>query len=138
MKICSGAARHIWTSGRKESLMTTPWRTKVEAGADMFLMPSRYETFGLNQMYSLKYGTVAIVRAPADWTTASSRSTCEARGQDRVQVQGNIPGKLCCLRCGRPCIITWMSGSGSDPVEWNGEGFFVEEAGRRSMRSCTK
>jgi starch synthase len=36
---------------------------KVEAGADMFLMPSRYEPSGLNQLYSLKYGTVPIVRA---------------------------------------------------------------------------
>jgi starch synthase len=36
---------------------------KVEAGADMFLMPSHYEPCGLNQIYSLKYGTVPIVRA---------------------------------------------------------------------------
>lgn len=34
----------------------------VEAGADMFLMPSAYEPCGLNQMYSLKYGTIPIVR----------------------------------------------------------------------------
>ena len=36
---------------------------KIEAGCDMFLMPSRYEPCGLNQIYSLKYGTIPIVRA---------------------------------------------------------------------------
>ena len=34
----------------------------IEAGCDMFIMPSRYEPCGLNQIYSLKYGTVPIVR----------------------------------------------------------------------------
>jgi len=36
---------------------------KIEAGADMFMMPSKFEPCGLNQMYSLRYGTIPIVRA---------------------------------------------------------------------------
>jgi starch synthase len=41
---------------------STPLSHQVEAGADLFLMPSSYEPCGLNQMYSLKYGTVPLVR----------------------------------------------------------------------------
>jgi starch synthase len=36
---------------------------KIEAGVDFFLMPSKYEPCGLNQIYSLKYGTIPVVRA---------------------------------------------------------------------------
>jgi starch synthase len=40
-----------------------PLAHKIEAGADIFMMPSKFEPCGLNQMYSLRYGTVPIVRA---------------------------------------------------------------------------
>jgi len=47
---------------------------QIEAGADMFLMPSDYEPCGLNQLYSLKYGTVPIVRE----TGGLADSICDA------------------------------------------------------------
>ena len=51
------AGRVLFQGGYSEEL--AHW---IEAASDMFLMPSLYEPCGLNQMYSLRYGTVPIVR----------------------------------------------------------------------------
>ena len=40
-----------------------PLAHQIQAGADILLMPSRYEPCGLDQLYALKYGTIPIVRA---------------------------------------------------------------------------
>jgi 1,4-alpha-glucan branching enzyme len=55
----------------------------IEAGADIFLMPSLYEPCGLNQMYSLRYGTVPVVRLTgglADTVTDSDSSPEDGNG----------------------------------------------------------
>ena len=56
---------------------------QIEAGADMYVMPSAYEPCGLNQMYSLKYGTVPIVRGTGgldDTITNYERATKQGNG----------------------------------------------------------
>ena len=65
---------------------------QIEAGSDCFLMPSRYEPCGLNQIYSLRYGTIPIVRATGglkDTITPFNATTREGTGFIFQQASGD-------------------------------------------------
>jgi starch synthase len=76
------AERH---RGRVGALITfsEEWAHRIEAAADIFLMPSRFEPCGLNQLYSLRYGTVPVVRA-----TGGLRDTVVDVAQDKRRANG--------------------------------------------------
>jgi len=79
---------------------------KVEAGADMYLAPSRYEPCGLNQLYSMKYGTVPVVRATGglddtvqEWDQVSGEGTgFKFHGYDSRELLGVIDRALGAFR----------------------------------------
>jgi starch synthase len=66
----------------------------VEAGADMFLMPSRFEPCGLNQMYSLRYGTVPIVHGVGGLDDTISPYTSRARRANGFKFHEPTPEAL--------------------------------------------
>ena len=98
----------------------------IEAASDMFLMPSLYEPCGLNQMYSLKYGTVAdraahrrprglgaargIRRragAPASCSTTSTRRRCAGRSHAALDFFKDRDGWLQMMRNGMAQDFSW-------------------------------
>jgi starch synthase len=67
---------------------------QIEAGADLYLMPSQYEPAGLNQLYSLKYGTVPVVRLTgglADTITDCTPATLAAGSATGFGFQAYTP-----------------------------------------------
>ncbi len=66
-----------------------PLAHRIEAGADFFLMPSRFEPCGLNQLYSLRYGTLPIVRA-----TGGLKDTVEPYDERTGEGTGFVFGDL--------------------------------------------
>ncbi len=70
---------------------------RIESGADMFLMPSRFEPCGLNQLYSLRYGTVPIVRRVgglADTVVDATEENQRAATATGIVFDGDSPAAL--------------------------------------------
>ena len=78
---------------------------KIEAGADLFLMPSLFEPCGLNQMYSLRYGTIPVVRS-----TGGLEDTVD--GETGFKFWGYNPWDL--LECIRVALREYRG----DPAAW--------------------
>ena len=67
---------------------------QVEAGSDMFLMPSKFEPCGLNQMYSLRYGTVPVVTPVGGLEDTVQPYTARARRANGFKLKGYSAGAL--------------------------------------------
>jgi starch synthase len=81
---------------------------RIEAGSDLFLMPSRYEPCGLNQLYSLRYGTVPVVRAAgglADTITDLAEPTTPDRSPNGFVFEDYNPQAL--LRAIERAVATY-------------------------------
>jgi starch synthase len=99
-----------------ESAFSEPRAHLVEAGSDVFLMPSRYEPCGLNQMYSLRYGTVPLVHKTGGLAdTVWQYDTRTGRGTGFVFEHFDAAGLSWAVR---RALEVWGSGTGEYRTRW--------------------
>jgi starch synthase len=90
----------------------------IEAGSDLFLMPSRYEPCGLNQMYSLRYGTVPVVHKTGGLAdTVWQYDDRTGRGTGFVFEHFDEAGLTWAMN---RALHVWGSGQGADRERWIG------------------
>ena len=101
-----------------DSGFTEPKAHLVEAGSDLFLMPSRYEPCGLNQMYSLRYGTVPVVHKTGGLAdTVWQYNPRSGRGTGFVFEHFDATGLSWAVRRG---LEIWGTGAGEYRARWEG------------------
>jgi len=99
-----------------DSAFSEPRAHLVEAGSDVFLMPSRYEPCGLNQMYSLRYGTVPLVHKTGGLAdTVWQYEPRSGRGTGFVFEHFDEGGLSWAVR---RALEVWGSGSGEYRQRW--------------------
>ena len=103
---------------------------RIEAGADMFLMPSRYEPCGLNQIYSLRYGTVPIVRA-----TGGLADTVES--DTGFTFRAATPAALAATPSKKPSRHFKIAKHGPNECAWAWRRIFHGMLPRKLTGSCT-
>lgn len=108
----------------------------IEAGANIFIMPSRYEPCGLNQMYSLHYGTPPVVRATgglADTVVDCNENTLAAGSANGFVFTQPTPQAL--LEALGRAVVTWRDRPRWSQLQRNGMGVdFSWNAGARQYR----
>ena len=112
-----------------------PLAHQIEAGADLFLMPSLYEPCGLNQMFSLKYGTIPIVRAVGGLKDTVHHYDAAPGNRHGLCFDRYEPNAL----CSTPSIKAW--GFSQQERSWtalsasrHGNGFFLGPLGEALRR----
>lgn len=93
-----------------------PMAHLIEAGSDLFLMPSRYEPCGLNQMYSLRYGTIPIVHRTGGLADTVLQFD-PARGTGNGFVFDHFDESGLRFALGG-ALETWGTGTGADRETW--------------------